>query len=72
MIPDQATASQAEAELPLGDAGRAALAVVMRRYDEKQQAQRAATEAHVRTVLSEREQARAPLLPEADRNQSQP
>lgn len=46
--------------------------VVMCRYDEKQQAQRAATEAHVRTVLSEREQAGMSLLPGAGLDQVQP
>lgn len=53
-----------EAELPLQDTCRAALAEVMRRCDEKQQAQRAGAEAHARIVLGGREQAGVPLLPE--------
>lgn len=72
VVLEGAAASQAGAGPPLGDTARAALAVVMRRYDEKQQVQRAAAEAHIRMVLSVREQAGTPLLPEADQNQVQP
>lgn len=67
-----AEAGQPEAGPPLQDAGRAALAEVMRRYDEKRRAQWAAAEAHARAVLSEREQAEAPLLPEAAEGWVQP
>ena len=62
---DGPAAGQPEVRPPLQDAGKTALAEVMRRYDEKQRAQRAEVEAHARAVLSEREQAGAPLLPEA-------
>ncbi len=67
-----AEVGQPEAGPPLQDAGRAALAEVMRRYDEKRQAQRAEAEAHARAVLSEREQVGVPLLPEAAEGQVQP
>ena len=65
-------AGQPEAGPPLQDAGRAALAEVMRRYDEKRQAQRAEAEAHARALLSEREQAGVPLLLEAAEGRVQP
>jgi len=67
-----AEAGQGEAEPSLGDAGRAALAEVMRRYDEGQRVRRAKAEAHARTVLSGREQAGVPLLPEPAQGQVQP
>jgi hypothetical protein len=63
---------QSEAGPPLEDAGRAALAEVMRRYDEGQRAQRAEAEVQARVVLSRREQAGMPLLPEPTRGQVQP
>jgi len=69
---EPADASQPDAGPPLQDAGRAALAEVMRRYDEGQRAQRAAAEAQARTVLSQREQAGVPLLPEPAQRQVQP
>ncbi len=69
---EPADASQPEAGLPLQDAGKAALAEVMRRYDEGQQAQRAAAEVQARTVLSQREQAGAPLLPKPAQERVQP
>lgn len=59
-----AEAGQGEAGPPLGDAGQAALAEVMRRYDEGQRAQRAEAEVHARKILSQREQAGMALLPE--------
>ena len=70
LVPEVAGPGQDEAGPPLQDAGRAALAEVMRRYDEKQRAQRATTEAHARAVLSGREQAGAPLLPEQGQGQA--
>lgn len=72
LVPKVAGTGQGEAGPPLQDAGRAALAEVMRRYDEKQRVQRAEAEAHARAVLSGREQAGAPLLPEQAQGQVQP
>lgn len=69
---ESAEVGQGEAESPLRDAGQAALADVMRRYDEGQRAQRAKAEAHARTVLSEREQAGVPLPPGPAQGQVQP
>jgi hypothetical protein len=72
VVPEAAGAGQPEAGPPLQDAGKAALAEVMRRYDEGQRAQQAAAEMQARTVLSQREQAGAPLLPKPAQEQVQP
>lgn len=72
VVPEVAGTGQGEAGPPLQDAGRTALAEVMRRYDEKQRAQRVEAEAHARAVLSGREQAGVPLLPEQAQGQVQP
>jgi len=66
----QAMTGQGEAG-SLGDAGKEALAEVMRRYDEGQRAQRAEAETHARKVLSQREQAGVPLPPEPAQGQVQ-
>lgn len=67
-----AEAGQCETGPPLGEAGRVALAEVMRRYDEGQRAQRTAAEVQAHAVLSRREQAGVPLLPEPAQEQVQP
>ena len=64
-----AEAGRPEAGPPLGEAGRAALAEVMRQYDEAQRAQRTAAEGDARRVLAGREQAGLPLLPGASPDQ---